>query len=137
MKLKYFPCRGFQLSYVTDPIDVLRYGVYAGNDSGRYRIYGYGEVTQRLLISVRARGSSSWWWLDRGFCFAFRILMFFLAKGTCSPSGRTVGCMTKVEGGDHRFCFTRLGGSGTSRPLRLSIGMGCSTCVVVCCCFCC
>ena len=26
---------------------------------------------------------------------------------------------------------------GTSRPLRLSIGTGCSTFVVVCCCFCC
>ena len=121
----------------TEPIHVLRYGAFAGiaivllEGIG----YGYGEVTQRLLISVRVRGSSSLWWLDRGFRFASWILMFFGQRDI--PSGRTVGCMTKVEGGDHRFCFTRLGGSGTSRPLRLSIGMGCSTCVVVCCCFCC
>ena len=43
---------------------------------------------------------------------------------TDNPSERTVGCMTKVERSDHRFCFTRLGGSGTSRPLRVSIGTG-------------
>ena len=94
---------------------------------------GYPEVTQRLLISVGGRGSSSLWWLDRGFRFASWILI----GPRDSPRGRNVGCMTKVEGGDHRFCFTRLGGSGTSRPLWLPIGMGCSTCVVVCCCFCC
>ena len=58
--VSHFQCRGFQLSYyVTDPIHVSRYGVYAGNNSGRYRIYWL----PRSLISVRLRGSRSWWWL--------------------------------------------------------------------------
>ena len=42
--------RGFQLSYVTDPIHVLRYGVYAGNDSERSRRWlrrGYPKVTHK------------------------------------------------------------------------------------------
>ena len=80
----------YQISCVTDPIHVLRYGVYAVNDSGRRRIYGYAEVTQRLLLNARVRGSSSWWWLD----FASWILILLCFGQRNSPSGRTVGCMT-------------------------------------------
>ena len=62
----------FQLSCETDPIHLLRYGVCAGIDSGRCRVYGYVDVTVPTTESVRVRGSRSWswWWLDLGlWCF--------------------------------------------------------------------
>ena len=96
------------------------------------------EVIAPMSVCVRVRGSRSWsWWLDLGFHFASCILNSDVFEQTDRPSERTVGCMTKVERSDHRFCFTRLGGSGASRPQWLSIGAGGWPCIVVCCRFCC
>ena len=80
-EIEIFPMQRLPAIICNRPHPCVEIRVYAGNDSGRYRIYGHREVTQRLLISVRARGSSSLWVVGPWFPLCFLDFDVFLAKG--------------------------------------------------------